>query len=78
MSQEGLSMAGLAEKRMVVVESEQNSDQPDETGDGLVPWALIMPRLVDGGIAEMTFFLDVESLFPLFRLPLEFDESLIS
>jgi hypothetical protein len=34
MSQEGLSMAGLAEKRMVVVDSEQDNDQPDQTGDG--------------------------------------------
>ena len=52
--------------------------KPNETGDGLVPWALIVPRLGEGGIAEMTFFLDVESLFPLFGLPLEFDESLLS
>src|SRR3981081_482876 len=33
MSQEGLSMAGLAEKRMVVVESEQSNERPDELGD---------------------------------------------
>jgi len=52
--------------------------KPDETGGGLLPWALIVPRLGEGGIAEMTFFLDVESLFPLFGLPLEFDESLLS
>src|ERR1700704_5282371 len=35
MSQEGLSMAGLAEKRMVVVDSEQGNEQPDQTGDEL-------------------------------------------
>jgi RNA polymerase sigma-70 factor (ECF subfamily) len=52
--------------------------KPNETGDGLVPWALIVPQLGEGGIAEMTFFLDVEALFPLFGLPLEFDESLVS
>src|SRR5712675_3342801 len=35
MSQEGLSMAGLAEKRMAVVDSEQDDERPDETGDEL-------------------------------------------
>src|ERR1700688_1962121 len=37
MSREGLSMAGLAEKRMIVVESEQNNEQPDESGDEFRP-----------------------------------------
>src|ERR1700686_4129678 len=37
MSQEGLSMAGLAEKRMVIVESDQDSERPDEAGEGLGP-----------------------------------------
>src|ERR1700704_4853266 len=32
MSQEGLSMAGLAEKRMAVVDSEQDDERPDEAG----------------------------------------------
>src|SRR3979490_639205 len=35
MSQEGLSMAGLAEKRMAVVDSEQDDERPDETGGEL-------------------------------------------
>jgi RNA polymerase sigma-70 factor (ECF subfamily) len=47
--------------------------KPNETGDGLEPWALVVPRLGAGGIAEMTFFLSVETLFPLFGLPLEFE-----
>jgi segregation and condensation protein B len=36
MSQEDLSMAGLAEKRMVIVESEQDNERPDEMGDDFV------------------------------------------
>src|SRR5712671_1751824 len=35
MSQEGLSMAGLAEKRMAVVGGEQDDERPDETGGEL-------------------------------------------
>src|SRR5712664_3163330 len=35
MSQEGMSMAGLAEKRMAVVDSEQDDERPDETGGEL-------------------------------------------
>src|SRR3982074_2559443 len=35
MSREDLSMAGLAEKRMAVVDSEQDNEQPDQTGDEL-------------------------------------------
>jgi RNA polymerase sigma-70 factor, ECF subfamily len=30
-------------------------------------------ELSGGGIAELTFFLDVETLFPLFGLPLRLD-----
>src|ERR1700688_285145 len=33
MSREGLSMAGLGEKRMIVVEREQNNEQRDEAAD---------------------------------------------
>src|SRR5467141_2067324 len=35
MSQEGLSMAGLAEKRMAVMDGEQDDERPDETGGEL-------------------------------------------
>ncbi len=37
--------------------------------DGYEPWALQVVEVGDGGIAELTFFLDTETLFPLFGLP---------
>jgi RNA polymerase sigma-70 factor (ECF subfamily) len=42
--------------------------KPDP-GGGYTPWALQVLELRDGGIAELTFFLDTERLFPLFGLP---------
>lgn len=36
---------------------------------GYEPWALQVLELADGKIAELTFFLDAERLFPLFDLP---------
>jgi RNA polymerase sigma-70 factor (ECF subfamily) len=42
--------------------------KPDPSG-GYTPWALQVLELVDGRIAELTFFLDTERLFPLFGLP---------
>jgi RNA polymerase sigma-70 factor (ECF subfamily) len=36
---------------------------------GFEPWALQVIELVDGRIAEFTFFLATERLFPLFGLP---------
>jgi RNA polymerase sigma-70 factor, ECF subfamily len=47
--------------------------KPSESGEGYQPWALQVIELSGGGIAELTFFLDVETLFPLFGLPLELD-----
>jgi RNA polymerase sigma-70 factor, ECF subfamily len=41
-------------------------------GGGYEPWALQVVELRDGAIGELTFFLDTETLFPLFGLPLEF------
>jgi RNA polymerase sigma-70 factor (ECF subfamily) len=35
---------------------------------GREPWAIIVPELSDGRIAELTFFLDTQRLFPLFDL----------
>ena len=46
--------------------------KPSESGDRLEPWALQVIELRDGGIGQITFFLDTERLFPLFGLPLEF------
>src|SRR6186713_3427705 len=47
--------------------------KPNESGDGYQPWALQVLELSGGRIFELTFFLDVESLFPLFGLPLRLD-----
>jgi RNA polymerase sigma-70 factor, ECF subfamily len=43
--------------------------KPSETGTGYDPWALQVLELENGGIAELTFFLGTETLFPLFGLP---------
>ena len=43
--------------------------KPSETGQGYDPWALQVLELAGGRIAELTFFLDTETLFPLFGLP---------
>jgi RNA polymerase sigma-70 factor, ECF subfamily len=43
--------------------------KPSETGDGYEPWALQVIEVSDGKIGQLTFFLDTDSLFPLFGLP---------
>jgi RNA polymerase sigma-70 factor (ECF subfamily) len=43
--------------------------KPSETGIGYDPWALQVVEIENGGIAELTFFLGTETLFPLFGLP---------
>ena len=43
--------------------------KPNATGDGYEPWALQVIDVSDGRIAELTFFLDTDTLFPLFGLP---------
>jgi RNA polymerase sigma-70 factor (ECF subfamily) len=47
--------------------------KPSETGKGYDPWALQVIEIVDGKIAELTFFLATETLFPLFGLPPRLD-----
>ena len=47
--------------------------KPAESGEGYEPWALQVLELSGGGIAELSFFLDTETLFPLFGLPLRLD-----
>ena len=47
--------------------------KPSDTGQGYDPWALQVLEISDGRIAELTFFLDTETLFPLFGLPLRLD-----
>jgi RNA polymerase sigma-70 factor, ECF subfamily len=46
--------------------------KPSPEGDGYVPWALQVLEIENGRIVELTFFLDTETLFPLFGLPLQF------
>jgi RNA polymerase sigma-70 factor (ECF subfamily) len=47
--------------------------KPSESGSGFDPWALQVVELSAGGIAEITFFLDTDTLFPLFGLPPRLD-----
>jgi RNA polymerase sigma-70 factor (ECF subfamily) len=48
--------------------------KPSPTGDGYEPWALQVLEVSNGRIVEFTFFLDTDSLFPLFGLPLRLDD----
>ena len=43
--------------------------KPSPEGDGHDPWALQVLEVEDGRIVELTFFLDTDTLFPLFGLP---------
>jgi RNA polymerase sigma-70 factor (ECF subfamily) len=43
--------------------------RPSESGEGWDPWALQVVELGENGVAEFTFFLDTERVFPLFGLP---------
>ena len=43
--------------------------KPSATGDGYEPWALQVLEVADGRIVEFTFFLDTDTVFPLFELP---------
>jgi len=47
--------------------------KPSETGEGYDPWALQVLEIEDGRIAEFTFFLATDTLFPLFGLPPRLD-----
>ncbi len=47
--------------------------KPSESGDGYEPWALQVLELSGGRIAEFSFFLDTETVFPLFGLPARLD-----
>ena len=42
-------------------------------GGGYEPWALQVLELRDGRIVEFSYFLDTQTLFPIFGLPLEYD-----
>jgi RNA polymerase sigma-70 factor (ECF subfamily) len=65
---------GCRESRVIPVESANGSPafgqyKPSPDG-GHEPWALQVLEVDDGRIVELTFFLDTETLFPLFGLPL--------
>ena len=47
--------------------------KPSETGAGYEPWELQVLEVSDGKIGEFTFFLDTDTLFPLFGLPARLD-----
>jgi len=49
--------------------------KPSETGSGFDPWALQVVEIENGGIAELTFFLSTETIFPLFGLPPRLESS---
>ena len=48
--------------------------KPSESGSGFDPWALQVLEFENGKIAEFTFFLGTETLFPLFDLPPRLDD----
>jgi RNA polymerase sigma-70 factor (ECF subfamily) len=43
--------------------------KPSADGEGYEPWALQVLEVADGRIVELTFFLDTDTVFPLFGLP---------
>jgi RNA polymerase sigma-70 factor (ECF subfamily) len=47
--------------------------KPSATGEGYEPWALQVLELSACRIVEFTFFLDTDTLFPLFGLPARLD-----
>ena len=47
--------------------------KPSESGEGYEPWALQVLEIEEGRIVELTFFLDTETVFPLFGLPLQLE-----
>ncbi len=48
--------------------------KPNPEGDGWVPWSLQVVEISDGRIVGLNFFLDTESLFPMFGLPERVDQ----
>jgi RNA polymerase sigma-70 factor (ECF subfamily) len=65
------------DSRVVAVEAANSAPafgqyRPKPDGDGYEPWALQVVEIADGKIVELTFFLDVATVFPRFGLPLEF------
>jgi RNA polymerase sigma-70 factor, ECF subfamily len=68
---------GCRGSRVVPVESANGAPafgqyKPADSGDGYEPWALQVLEIENGRIVELTFFLEVEKLFPRFGLPLQY------
>jgi RNA polymerase sigma-70 factor (ECF subfamily) len=68
---------GCRGSRVVPVESANGAPafgqyKPAESGEGYEPWALQVLEVEDGRIVELTFFLDVTTVFPRFGLPLQY------
>ena len=69
---------GCRGSRVIPVESANGAPafgqyKPAESGEGYEPWALQVLEIENDRIVELTFFLDVETQFPRFGLPLEFE-----
>jgi RNA polymerase sigma-70 factor, ECF subfamily len=69
---------GCSGSRLLPVETANGSIafgqyKPSETGTGYDPWALKVLEIVDGKVADLTFFLSTERLFPVFGLPPRLD-----
>jgi RNA polymerase sigma-70 factor, ECF subfamily len=47
--------------------------RPKPDGEGFEPWAVQVVEIENGKIVELTFFLDTDTVFPLFGLPVEYD-----
>ena len=47
--------------------------KPSASGEGFDPWAIQVLELSEGRIVGFTFFLDTDTLFPLFGLPAHLD-----
>jgi RNA polymerase sigma-70 factor (ECF subfamily) len=70
---------GCRGSRVVAVESANGAPafgqyKPAESGQGYEPWALQVLEIENGRIVELTFFLDVATVFPRFGLPLEYSQ----
>ena len=69
---------GCAGSRLIPIEMANGSVafgqyKPSESGSGFDPWAVQVLEFADGKVAEFTFFLSTERLFPLFGLPPRLD-----
>ena len=69
---------GCRGSRVIPVESANGAPafgqyKPRDSGEGYEPWALQVLEIENGRIVELTFFLDTETVFPRFGLPMRLD-----